>query len=395
MSSSKPRVFVSSVMRDFEPYRTAAREGVRAADGIPVMAEDWPSLGDSSRTACLDLVASSDALVLVVGERGGWRAPSGLLVVEEELREARRRKLPVRVFVQEGVERDADAERLVSEVSDYVEGYFRRTFTDPGSLAAEVQRAVADLEPLPAPAMPTDADADADDVRALALAVEGPSSESSRGMGTGEKTLRFVLAPERAGEVIDPRRLDEDDFHHAVMTAAQHPAHRLLEYGQPVVPRVRGTALVLERTGPEQNWRESRPVRIEMHEHGLILIDAPVEAKPDSPGANVIPQHVVSEERVEHVLTAAFRFSGAVYELVDEFHRFGRFKVDVALGGAQGAVLERSPQPRSNYTVPWRQPATGPVVPLQAPRVVNRHDLGHPGDEVSRLLTYLRRKLSA
>ena len=389
MSEAKPRVFVSSVMRDFEPYRTAAREGIDAGNGEPVMAEEWPSLGDSSRTACLDLVASSDALVLVVGERGGWRAPSGLLVVEEELREARQRKLPVRVFVQEGVGRDADAERLVSEVSDYVEGYFRRTFTDPTSLAAEVQRAVANLEPVPAPAMPTDAD----DVRALALAVEDPSSGASSGMG--EKTLRFVLAPERAGEVIDPRRLDEDDFHHAVMTAAQHPAHRLLEYGQPVVPRVRGTALVLERTGPEPNWRESRPVRIEVHERGLVLIDAPVETKSASTGASVIPQHVLSEDRVEHVLMAAFRFSGAVYDLVDEFHRFGRFKVDVALGGAQGAVLERSPQPRSSYTIPWRQPATGPVVPLQAPRVVDRHDLQHPEDEVSRLLTYLRRKLAA
>ena len=388
MSEAKPRVFVSSVMRDFEPYRTAAREGIDAGNGEPVMAEDWPSLGDSSRTACLDLVASSDALVLVVGERGGWRAPSGLLVVEEELREARRRKLPVRVFVQEGVERDADAERLVAEVSDYVGGYFRRTFTAPSSLAAEVQRTVADLEPLPATAMLTD------NVRALALAVEDPSSGPSSGSGTGTKTLRFVLVPERAGEVIDPRRLDEDDFHHAMMTAAQHPAHRLLEYGQAVVPHVRGTALVLERTGPEPNWRESRPVRIEVHEHGLILVDAPVETRSASTGAGMIPQHVLSEDRVEHVLTAAFRFSGSVYDLVDEFHRFGRFEVDVALGGAQGAVLERSPQPRSSYTVPWGQPGSGPVVPLPAPRVVDRADLKRPDEEVSRLLTYLRRKLA-
>ncbi len=67
------------------------------------MAEDWPSLGDLSRTACLDLVASLDALVLVVGEREGWTATSGLLVVEEELWEARRRKLPGRAFVREGV----------------------------------------------------------------------------------------------------------------------------------------------------------------------------------------------------------------------------------------------------------------------------------------------------
>lgn len=34
--------------------------------------------------------------------------PSGKLVVEEEWEEARWRKLPVRVFVQEGVERDTE-----------------------------------------------------------------------------------------------------------------------------------------------------------------------------------------------------------------------------------------------------------------------------------------------
>lgn len=387
----KPRVFVSSVMQGFEPFREASRVGIEAAGGEPVMAENWPSRGDSSRTACLDLVASSDALVLIVGERGGWRAPSGKLVVEEEWEEARRRKLPVRVFVQEGLERDADAAQLVATVSDYVTGHFRRTFTDPASLAAEVERALNDVEPLPADAMTPNADA----LRALDLAV----GEPPQGSDAGEKTLRFVLAPERAGEVIDPRRLDEAAFHHAVMTAAQHPDHRLVAYGQPVVPRVQGTALVVEQTTPRQNWREPRAPRIEVHEHGLILVDAPLET-PDPSGMGMIPTHVLDEDRVEQALKAAFRFGGTVYEQVDPYLRFERFRVDVALAGVRGSVLERAPQPRSSYTIPdaWMhggQGAPRPVTPLQAPRVVSRHDLEHPDDEVSRLTTYLRRALTS
>ncbi|QXD15802.1 DUF4062 domain-containing protein [Rhodocaloribacter litoris] len=388
----KPKVFVSSVMEGFEPFRKAARTGIEAAGSEPMMAEDWPSLGNSPRTACLDLVASSDALILIIGERGGWTAPSGLLVVEEEWQEAQQRKLPVRVFVQEGVTRDAEAERLVAKVSDYVAGYFRRTFTDPDSLAAEVQQAVKSIEPLPAHAMTPDADA----LRSFARAV----ADSQAGWAADEKTLRFVLAPERAGEVIDPRRLDDPAFHHAVMTAAQHPNHRLIDYGQPVVPRVQGTALVLERMAPQQNWREARPARIEVHEHGLILIDAPLETKSDLSGTGTIPSHILNEDRLEGVLTAVFQFAGTIYAQEDPYLRFERLQVDIALAGVHGAVLERNPQPRSSYTIPdaWMQGMHGPaepLTPLPAPRVVNRRDLEHPDDEVSRLMAYLRRALAS
>ncbi len=378
-------------MRGFEPYREAVRSGIRAAGREPVMAEDWPSLGDSSRTACLDLVASSDAFVLIVGERGGWAAPSGMLVVEEEWEEARRRKLPVRVFIQEGVERDAGAERLAVAASDYVAGHFRRTFTDPASLAAEVERAVVSIEPLHAHSMTPNADS----LRALALAV-GSDRQERR---SGDKTLRFVLAPERPGEVIDPRKLDDPDFHHAVMTAAQSPSHRIVQYGQPVVPRVQGTALVLQQTGNQQNWREPHAPRVEVHEHGLIVIDTTVDT-PDPSGMGSIPPHVLDEARVEAAFTASFRFAGAIYALVDPYARYERFLMDSSLAGVQGNVLERDPQPRSSYSIPheWMfggQGASPPVTPLQAPRMVIRRDLEHPEEEVSRAMVYLRRTLAA
>lgn len=377
-------------MEGFEAFRIAAREGIARGGGQPIMAEDWPSQGRSSRTACLDLVASSDALVLVLGARGGWTAPSGMLVVEEEFREAVQRKLPVRVFLQEGVARDADAERLATLLSDYVEGYFRRTFTTPETLTAEVKRAVAEIDPLPEDAQ--SAGTSSGDVRRLALGVADASP--GRAMERTEKTLRFVLAPERAGEVIDPHHLDDPVFHHAVMTEAQHPDHQLLDYGQPVVPRVRSTTLVVERATPEQSWRDPRPARLEVHEHGLILVDVSLELRSDPGGIGMIPPHVLDEARIESVLTAAFRFAGAIYERVDPYRRFDRFRMDVAFHGVQGCVLERSPQPRSSYTIPWRQDAAGPLTPLETPRIVSRHDLGHPDDEVSRLITYLRRALA-
>ena len=379
-TDAKPRVFVSSVMREFEPFREAARSGIEAAGREPILVEDVPSRGDSSRTACLDLVAASDGFVLIVGERGGYTAPSGKLVVEEEWEEARRRKQPVRVFVQEGVARDAEAARLAAAVSDYTTGLFRRTFTDPASLEAEVERAVGTIDPLPTDAMAFDADA----LRALALDVGTADPHRQQEI---ERTLRFVLAPERAGEMIDPRRLDEEAFHHAVMVAAQDPAHRLIAYGQPVKPRVRDQALVIQRTEPRQNWQEERTGRIEIHESGLVVIDVPLEPKPDTSGMGGFGSYTLDEPYVEARLTAAFRFAGAVYDLEDPHLRYERLRFDVAVAGVHDSMMSR--------TMGWQNEPPAPLMPLQAPRTVSRHDLAHPGDEVSRVLTYLRRKLSS
>ena len=54
----KPRVFVSSVMENFTQHREATRLGIKESGGEPILVEDFPSLMVSSRTACLDGVAS-------------------------------------------------------------------------------------------------------------------------------------------------------------------------------------------------------------------------------------------------------------------------------------------------------------------------------------------------
>ena len=80
----RPRVFVSSVMEGFEEFRLAAKNGIIAAGSEPLLIEDFPALPISPRNACIDGVASCDIHIAIVGNRGGWVAPSGKLVVEEE-----------------------------------------------------------------------------------------------------------------------------------------------------------------------------------------------------------------------------------------------------------------------------------------------------------------------
>ncbi len=104
----KPRVFVSSVIENFQDFREAARSGILKTGAEPILVnEDFPSLNVSPRNACLDGVDSSDFFILVIGSRGGWKTPSGKLVVEEELFRAKERKIPILFFFQE-TDRDSD-----------------------------------------------------------------------------------------------------------------------------------------------------------------------------------------------------------------------------------------------------------------------------------------------
>src|SRR6266849_2832319 len=74
----KARVFASSVMQGFTDCREATRRAIIAAGGERVVFEDFVVVTSSPRDACLDGVASSDACIVVVANRGGmgkWYAP--------------------------------------------------------------------------------------------------------------------------------------------------------------------------------------------------------------------------------------------------------------------------------------------------------------------------------
>lgn len=219
--SSPPRVFVSSVMRDFDVWREAARRGISAANAEPVLIEDYPAIASSPRNACLDGVESCDACILVVGSRGGYRTPSGQLVVEEECEYARRKGIPLVVFVQD-VDRDADAQALVDAMSDYVDGNLRVTFDTPEELEREVNRSTS--------AMFTALPSGTNPMEQLQATLE------ESGLGSHDPSLRVCLQPDRSEEVIDPLELGSHGFGNMLRELAHQPgcAASLLRTGQQV-----------------------------------------------------------------------------------------------------------------------------------------------------------------
>jgi len=376
---SLPRVFVSSVIQGFGEYREAARRGIKEAGGEPVLVnEDFPSLDTSPRNACLDAVDSTDIYLGIIGERGGWQTPSGRLVIEEEYDQARARKLPILMFLQD-IERDSSAQRFADEVSDYLHGSFRITFRTADELEAAVGQALkphisAANRPLVDKAM---------------MMHEFQSSHTNQGQ-TG---LRFLLSPERQEEILDPVTLGSDDFKKQIYALGHSGERALFSYQKPKEGRVEGDSLVIHQ---EDQYRPGDPiedVRVQIRESGKIIVDSNVTGRVlrgDQHG--LLSMYVIAEEDVEDALRADFQFAAAIFDKFDPYKRHRRFVYNVALIDVDNRRLERNPQDRSSYSIRLT-PLKEPLIAFGSPRVVERSDLSNPTTELTRILAVFRRDI--
>jgi hypothetical protein len=376
---TRPRVFVSSVVEGFEAYREAARAAIHSAGGEAILVnEDFPSIHTSSRNACLDAVASSDIFVLLIGTRGGWRTPSGRLVVEEELEEARRRRLPILVFIEDA-EQDTDARTLSKTVSDYVEGYFRARFQGPDGLGHEVTRAL----------------------RLLVEISQRPTvnrNELSPFFGRpyrvgDQTTLRFVLVPERREEIIDPVKLGSVDFAERLLEIAHSRLIRLFGYGfakEP--PSVSGDALIIEQQGGNDWRRGIQAVRLELHESGAMILDSNVTGRTERVNSSdLMGTFRIATEDVEAALATDFRFAAAIYEEVDPYRRHQRFLWNSALSGVGYRTFARNPQPSQSYTMATTERGE-PFMAFPEGRPIDRSGIAQPAPEIERAVYTWTRK---
>lgn len=221
----KPTAFISSVIDGFEEYRDAAARGVNAAAGTPIRVETLASTDRSPRNVCLDLVEESDIYILIVADRGGWTAPSGMKVTEEEYEHARASGKPILAFILEG-EKDEDASRLAAKASDYVDGQFRTTFVDPDELQGAVENSVRRV-------MGRFASPMRDPKEVQARAAEATPFDR-------EATLRVVVAPEREGELIDLLKLDEPELLNGLYRVGHDPGAALFAYERSKQAEVKG-----------------------------------------------------------------------------------------------------------------------------------------------------------
>lgn len=325
---TRPRVFVSSIVKNFAAHRAAASSGIQQAGAEPVLVNEGFSADPrSSRNACLDGVASCDAVVLIIATRGGWATPSGKLVIEEEYEEATRQQLPVYVFVETGTA-DADAKRFGARVSDYIDGRFRREFSSPEELEKQVFSAVRGLSSI------------------IDMQTTSPTLINShlreRAHITNEPVLRVVLAPERREELISPVELGGDPFEKSVYRLGHEGESPLFDYARPKSTRVEGESLVIEQTDPESRHHETHRVWLSVDEHGVMVIEANVGGGHRGAHSGFPAGLAVYVADLETTLRTMFAFAAAFYAQRDPYKRHHRLLYNVGLLGVDFRKILRT-----------------------------------------------------
>lgn len=195
-------VFISSVVRGFEPFRDAAADAARVLGHGVLRSEDLPAGPDPAERACLDLVRRADVVVLLLGARYGAATERELSPTHQEYREARAAGKDTLAFVQAGVEPEPRQRAFIEEVRQWATGTVIRSFSTPDGLRDGVIRALSELALSRAAGR-----ADPDEMAARA---EAPLRELTRRVH--DATLVLAVAPGPAQQLVRPQQMTDDAF---------------------------------------------------------------------------------------------------------------------------------------------------------------------------------------
>lgn len=331
------KVFISSVIAGMEEYRAAAREAAENLGYTVIAAEDFGASPSSPQQVCLAGVRDADVVMLLLGARYGTPQKSGLSPTHEEYLEARGHK-PVLVFVQTGVTREPDEDKLVEEVSGWEGGQYREPFDSPASLRAVVTGGLHRWA-LSQQAGPVDEQELT--ARAEALLPRSPAYTA------GSPLLHVTVAGAPVQQVLRPADLDDPALQTAMQQEALFGEPPVFDRTQGTQTAVSGTALTISQPSAE----------IIVDEQGGVRVSRPAR---DADGwrGNDIPSLV--EEDVRERVAGAIRYTGWLLDRVDPARRLSRVALACQLGGV-------------GY-MPWRTRAEVAASP-------NRASIGFPGRE--------------
>jgi len=333
------KVFISSVIAGMEEYRAAAREAAESLEYTVIAAEDFGAAPGSPQQVCLAGVRDADVVVLLLGARYGTPQRSGLSPTHEEYREARGRK-PVLVFVQTGIARERDEEKLVEEVSGWEGGQYREPFDSPASLRTVVTRALHRWA-LSQQAGPVNEEELA--ARAVAMLPQRPAYTASSAL------LHVVVAGGPAQQVLRPSDLDDTVLHKAMQREALFGERPVFDPGKGVQASVSGVTLAVCQPDAE----------ITVDERGSVRVSRPARDAGGWPRIG-IPSFI--EEDVRDRIADAIRYAGWLLDRIDPAHRLSRVALACRLDGV-------------GYLA-WRTRAEAAASPNQA-------SMGSPGREAA------------
>jgi len=307
------KVFISSIIGGFGPYRDACRRGVTTLRHEPVMAEDFGAKPHSPQIACLQGLRESDVVVLVLGEQYGVPQASGLSATHEEYREAKGKKA-VLAFVQSGMNPDADQAAFIQEMQTWEGGVFRGSFKTPDDLRDGIIRALHDFD-LARQAAPVDPKA------LISAAIALLPEEDRRSMR--EPTINVAIAAAPVQTVLRPVEIEKP--------ALANDLHQKALFGEAFI--FDGTEGV--RKGMEDDvlvLRQQNGNRIQLDERGGIQLRLLI--RQEKRNDRSFGSSAIIEEEVQARLHAALDYAAWLLERIDPTQRLTHLCVAASIGAS-------------------------------------------------------------
>ncbi|MES3021071.1 MAG: DUF4062 domain-containing protein [Pseudomonadota bacterium] len=371
------RIFISSLIGGFEELRAAARSAIVALRHEPVVAEDFGARSTSPQVSCLQGVRSADLVVLILGSRYGIvQGASGVSPTHEEYLEARESK-PILMFVQEGVERDEQQAKFISEVGAWQTGHFRAGFKTADELRDLVTRAIHDYQ-LANAAGPLDTAA----MLAAALALL-PTARQNRQNPSPALHVGIICGPIQ--QLLRPAELESPKLADAIHQQALFVEPKLFSKSKGVDSSINDSALNLEQEGG---------ARIQLGENGSLSLRLPLVKTENSRG-NGFGFSAIIQEDVLRELATSLAFSAWVLDEIDPTQRITHVAIAASIeasdymGWRTQAEQDASPNSGSMRMGNAQQP---PISSTDFPRAALRFDAAKLAED---LMVRLRRQMKA
>lgn len=364
------KIFNSSLISGFEPFRTAARQAVTDLGHEPVMAEDFGARPTSSQIACLDGVRQSGLVILLLGQAYGSKQDSGLSATHEEYHEAKATK-PVIGFVQEGVTPDADEAAFLTEVQGWSYGLFRGGFSAPDDLRGKITRAIHEYQVATA-AGPVNPVA----LLRTALSLLPPEQ---RNISRPERYLSLAVACGPAQAILRPSQIEVPALAEHFERAALFGTTQILDRKKGAQNKVQNGRLVVFQEGETKACLDPQ---------GNLLLTLPVPRAQHAFGG-------VIEEEITELLRRSLVFSAAMLDHIDATHRLTHVALAASLSEEQSLTWRtRAEQASSSRSMAYGMGFGQERSPVHlTPPVRPRAALSHELDAlVEDLITLLRRE---
>lgn len=386
----RPRVFISSLMgAGFTPYRGAAAQAIERSGCQVVRAEDHPARMVAPYTACLDMVASYDGVVTILGPQYGNVTETGYSATEDEYREAVRLRKRVYLFVEKtDTPSEPRQEEFVRSVTSYVGGNWRKTFGSPEQLEALVETALREDRDLGAGQSSGAPGADGVQQRIEAAVRQRPEGVA------GVTWLQIVWAPLRDEDVIRPTEFMKSEFQTTIMQLAHTGTPPLLAYTSAKQVDARSARLHILQAGDNQGRGDVDVVALDIYPSGMLSVAANVTRLVErGDGLAGFGMYYIDPDDVRVRLVQAWGFAARFWERVDDFGRYNALLYNAAVYDIGHSKLGEAPAGRTSFAFPTKD-APNPLLVFDRPKRIARADLIEPDAEIGEMLEMLQMRFT-